>query len=211
MNEKIIKIDEVEELIGNYKSQGKKIIHCHGVFDLLHIGHIKHFAEAKKLGDILVVSITPDHYVNKGPGRPAFSIALRLEALAALESIDYVVANNKEAALISAIEKTNNKSLKISDLRQELDKTLTSYLNAINVTKDNPNHVILKFEKDSDKAKNLNNLGDGEHYQVSFVIEEQQSAQEYKIFKFLTIFTVSFGLLIMLFIKRLKKLAHGAE
>jgi len=124
---------------------------------------------------------------------------------------DYVVANNKEAALISAIEKTNNKSLKISDLRQELDKTLTSYLNAINVTKDNPNHVILKFEKDSDKAKNLNNLGDGEHYQVSFVIEEQQSAQEYKIFKFLTIFTVSFGLLIMLFIKRLKKLAHGAE
>jgi len=93
MNEKIIKIDEVEELIGNYKSQGKKIVHCHGVFDLLHIGHIKHFAEAKKLGDILVVSITPDHYVNKGPGRPAFSIALRLEALAALESIDYVVAN----------------------------------------------------------------------------------------------------------------------
>ena len=58
------------------KSQGKKIILCHGVFDLLHIGHIKHFEEAKKMGDILVVTITPDQFVNKGPGRPAFNTSI---------------------------------------------------------------------------------------------------------------------------------------
>ena len=89
--------------------------------------------------------------------------------------------------------------------------SLITYLEDNKVTMADPNHVILKFEKDSEKAKIISNVGDGKNYQLSFVIEEQQSAQEYKIFKFLTIFTVSFGLLIMLFIKRLKKLAHGAE
>ena len=63
------------------------------MFDLLHIGHIKHFEEAKTYGDVLVVSITPDEFVNKGPNRPAFSTSLRLEFLSALESVDYVVAN----------------------------------------------------------------------------------------------------------------------
>jgi len=98
MNKKIVNLDQISEVIGLKKSNGKKIVHCHGVFDLLHIGHIKHFSEAKKLGDILIVSITPDQYVNKGPGRPAFTTSLRLQALAALESIDYVVANEWPSA-----------------------------------------------------------------------------------------------------------------
>jgi len=93
MIEKIKNLKDLTIICSRLKSEGKKIIHCHGVFDLLHIGHIKHFIEAKTFGDILVVSITPDKFVNKGPGRPAFSTSLRLEALAALESIDYVIAN----------------------------------------------------------------------------------------------------------------------
>ena len=93
MKGKIKNLEELTPIIANLKSTGKKIVHCHGVFDLLHIGHIKHFEEAKTFGDVLVVSITPDEFVNKGPGRPAFSTALRLEALSALESVDYVVAN----------------------------------------------------------------------------------------------------------------------
>ena len=99
MNQKKIKtIDELSKLINDLKNQGKKIIQCHGVFDLIHIGHIRHFEEAKSFADILVVSITPDQFVNKGPGRPAFTTELRLEALASLESIDYVVANNWSSA-----------------------------------------------------------------------------------------------------------------
>ena len=93
MRKKIKSLEAVSKIISLKKSKGKKIVQCHGVFDLLHIGHIKHFKEAKTFGDILVVSITPDKFVNKGPGRPAFSTLLRLEALAALEYIDYVVAN----------------------------------------------------------------------------------------------------------------------
>lgn len=71
----------------------KKIILCHGVFDLLHIGHIKYFEEAKAQGDILVVTVTPDRFVNKGPDRPHFTEQLRLEAIAALEVVDYVALN----------------------------------------------------------------------------------------------------------------------
>ena len=93
MKEKIKKLEELTKIIADLKHNGKKIVLCHGVFDLLHIGHIKHFEEAKTFGDVLVVSITPDQFVNKGPGRPAFSTSLRLESLSALESVDYVVAN----------------------------------------------------------------------------------------------------------------------
>ena len=53
--------------------------------------YINHFQNAKSYGDILVVSVTSDKYVNKGPGRPAFNEQQRLKALAALESIDYLV------------------------------------------------------------------------------------------------------------------------
>ena len=93
MKEKIINLKELSQIFSELRSEGKKIVHCHGVFDLLHIGHIKHFEEAKKFGDVLVVSITPDEFVNKGPNRPAFTTSLRLEFLSALESVDYVVAN----------------------------------------------------------------------------------------------------------------------
>ena len=93
MNEKIKTLEELATLFSELRSEGKKIVHCHGVFDLLHVGHIKHFKEAKTFGDVLVVSITPDEFVNKGPGRPAFSTSLRLESLSELESVDYVVAN----------------------------------------------------------------------------------------------------------------------
>jgi len=93
MKEKIKNIQDLSQIISDLKSKGRKIVHCHGVFDLLHIGHIKHFEEAKTFGDVLIVSITPDEFVNKGPGRPAFTTSLRLEALSALECIDYVVAN----------------------------------------------------------------------------------------------------------------------
>ena len=64
----------------------------------MHIGHLKHFREARTFGDILVVTITPDEFVNKGPGRPAFSTSLRLEALSELESVDYVIANKWPSA-----------------------------------------------------------------------------------------------------------------
>ena len=94
MKKKIIKFFNIENLSFLLKKKGKKIVHCHGVFDLLHIGHLKHFKSAKKFGDILIVSITPDKFVNKGLNRPYFNAQQRLESLASIEIIDFVVLNN---------------------------------------------------------------------------------------------------------------------
>jgi len=99
MQEKIKTLENLQEITAEIKSTGKKVVHCHGVFDLLHIGHIKHFEEARSFGDVLVVTITPDEFVNKGPNHPAFTTALRLEALAALEYVDYVATNKWSIAV----------------------------------------------------------------------------------------------------------------
>ena len=104
MINKITSIENLKKIIFKLKSKKKKIVLCHGVFDLLHIGHIKHFNEARKYGDILVVTLTPDAYVDKGPKRPAFSEKLRLEAIASLDVVDYVALNSSPTA-ISAIKK----------------------------------------------------------------------------------------------------------
>ena len=96
MNTSSNKIRRVEELAGVLDAQraaGKKIVQSHGVFDLLHIGHIKHLEAARKLGDILVVTVTPDRFVNKGPHMPAFPERLRAEALASLACVDFVAVN----------------------------------------------------------------------------------------------------------------------
>lgn len=90
---KIVDIEKLAHKIRNLKAEGKKIVHCHGCFDLMHPGHIKYFQAAKKMGDILVVTISPDIYVDKGPGRPVFNEVLRAESIAALECVDYVAIN----------------------------------------------------------------------------------------------------------------------
>jgi rfaE bifunctional protein nucleotidyltransferase chain/domain len=90
---KILDLDKLAEELSDLKSKGKKIVHCHGCFDMMHPGHIKYFQASKKLGDILVVTVTPDQYVDKGSGRPVFDQYLRTESIAALECVDYVAVN----------------------------------------------------------------------------------------------------------------------
>ena len=99
MNVKIKTLEELQKITAELKTAGNKVVHCHGVFDLLHIGHIKHFKEARSFGDVLIVTITPDEYVSKGPNRPAFTTSLRLEAVASLEMVDYVAANKWPVAI----------------------------------------------------------------------------------------------------------------
>jgi bifunctional ADP-heptose synthase (sugar kinase/adenylyltransferase) len=68
-SDKIKTVESLALVLASIRGQksARKIVLCHGVFDLLHVGHIRHFEQAKKLGDILVVTVTPDIYVNKGP------------------------------------------------------------------------------------------------------------------------------------------------
>lgn len=90
---KILDVGELAKRFQKFKAQGKATVLCHGCFDLMHPGHIKHFQSAKKMGDILAVTVSPDEYIDKGPGRPVFSQALRAESIAALECVDFVAIN----------------------------------------------------------------------------------------------------------------------
>ncbi len=97
---KIKDLDELSVILAERREkENLKVVHCHGIFDLVHIGHIRHFKEARGFGDILVVTITPDHLVNKGPGRPVFTESLRLEFLAGLDAVDYVALNRWPTAV----------------------------------------------------------------------------------------------------------------
>ena len=68
-----LKIEKLQKKIKNLKKRNKKIVLCHGVFDLVHLGHLKHFKSAKSFGDYLIVSITGNRHIKKGPGRPIFN------------------------------------------------------------------------------------------------------------------------------------------
>src|SRR5262245_7024944 len=98
-NTKIHALEELVPILDRYRAEGRRIVHCHGVFDLLHIGHVRHFEQARKLGDLLVVTLTPDRFVNKGVGRPAFTEVLRAEFLASLACVDYVAINRWPTAV----------------------------------------------------------------------------------------------------------------
>src|SRR4030043_1281239 len=102
MTEKSVKIKSIKEIgdeAEKLKKSGKVIVMCHGEFDLFHPGHLRYLKGAKKEGDILVVTLTPDKFINKGPGRPVFNELLRAETLAALELVNFVGINEWKTAV----------------------------------------------------------------------------------------------------------------
>lgn len=91
MGKVVDKVTFKKETGPKLKKEGKTIALCHGVFDLVHPGHIIHLQQAKQMADVLVVSVTAAEYVRKGPGRPYFNDEMRLKVLEALECVDYVM------------------------------------------------------------------------------------------------------------------------
>jgi len=96
---KLKTLNFLEEFSKKAKAKGKKIALCHGVFDLLHPGHVHHINQAKKMADILIVSLTSDKNVYKGPGRPYFNQIHRLNSISSLEKVDYAVLSNEMSAV----------------------------------------------------------------------------------------------------------------
>ena len=100
--DKVMTVQEVAAAVARLRQAGKTVVQAHGTFDLLHLGHVRHLEAASALGDILVITVTADRFVNKGPGRPAFNEGMRAEMLAALQDVD-LVAINPEPDAIGAI------------------------------------------------------------------------------------------------------------
>lgn len=96
---KIHSLEDLAAIVAGLKQAGKRVVLCHGTFDLMHTGHIRHLQSARRLGDVLVVTLTGDAFVRKGPGRPVFGEDLRAENLAALACVDHVAINQDVTAM----------------------------------------------------------------------------------------------------------------
>jgi D-beta-D-heptose 7-phosphate kinase/D-beta-D-heptose 1-phosphate adenosyltransferase len=92
MKDKILSQDELLGLRQSLRAASKTVVFTNGVFDLLHVGHVRYLAAARALGDALVVAINSDKTVRelKGAGRPVINENERAEILAALRQVDYV-------------------------------------------------------------------------------------------------------------------------
>lgn len=122
--EKIIDFETCAEVFTVYHQKGRKIVLCNGVFDLLHPGHIAHLQAAKAMGDLLVISLTATPYINRGPGRPIFSDELRVNSIAALACVDYVILTPAVTAL-EVIEKVRPHIYCKGDEYAETEKDVT--------------------------------------------------------------------------------------
>lgn len=94
MINKINSSQALPNILQNRQKRGEKVVFTNGCFDLLHIGHIRYLQAARGLGDMLVVAVNSDESVrslNKGSGRPLTPLDQRMEVLAALACVDYVV------------------------------------------------------------------------------------------------------------------------
>ena len=118
---KILSLDDLEKTARELRSEGKRVVMCHGTFDLMHTGHIRHLQRAKREGDVLLVTVTGDAYVNKGPGRPVFREELRVETLAALACVDFVAINFDQTAINAISRLRPHVYVKGSEYRAAMD------------------------------------------------------------------------------------------
>ena len=99
---------EAQALVSALRAAGKTIVFTNGVFDLLHVGHLRYLQQARALGDTLIVGLNSDRSVraNKGPSRPITPEDERAEILAALGCVDAVVIFDDETpyALIASLQ-----------------------------------------------------------------------------------------------------------
>lgn len=100
-------VREAAALSERLRAAGKRIVLANGVFDLLHVGHVRYLEAARKLGDVLFVGVNGDAAVArlKGAGRPLMPAAERAELLAGLRAVDHVVIFDEDSAdaLLSAV------------------------------------------------------------------------------------------------------------
>ena len=96
VSHKIIPFRELSGKLRRLRDQGKTIVQSHGVFDLIHPGIINHLEQAKRQGDVLVVTVIKDKDVRRGPGRPVFPDNMRVENVASLQMVDFACAVDDE-------------------------------------------------------------------------------------------------------------------
>lgn len=99
IDSKVKTVEEILQEFGSFPRKDKKIVHCHGTFDVVHPGHLRQLSYAKTQGNILVVSTTADKFISKSGVRPYVPQDMRLVNLSALTLVDCVVLNDNETPI----------------------------------------------------------------------------------------------------------------
>lgn len=172
---KLINTNELLKKIKAHKIKKNKVCLCHGVFDLVHIGHVRHFKECKSKSDILVVSITADKYVNKGPDKPVFNQSLRSELLSGFDFIDYVVINYAETPinLINTLKPDYyGKGLEYKSHSKDITGNISREVNAV---KKNKGKIIYTDDITFSSSKLMNVLVPEKKEGLSKIFEKDTS------------------------------------
>ena len=130
------------EIIDQLKLMNKTIVLCHGVFDILHTGHILHFREAKSYGEILIVSITADKFVKKGPNRPFYNLDQRMKMISELSIVDFIVPSYESTALTNLSIIKPNIYCKGLDYKNESDDITNNIVKEKNILKKNKGKIV---------------------------------------------------------------------
>jgi len=150
---------ELNKIVLNLKKNKKTIGLCHGVFDLLHYGHILHFEVAKDKCDFLFVSITSDQFIKKGPNRPIHSQFERLHFLKNLKFVDFAFIATGESAVDSINLVKPDIYFKGNDYKNNFtDKTKKIFLE-IKAVKENGGKVFYTNKKHMSSSKIINEQG----------------------------------------------------
>lgn len=171
---KIISLSEMAGLSRKLRAEGKRVVLCHGTFDLMHTGHIRYLQRARQEGDVLLVTVTGDAYVNKGPGRPVFNEQLRAESLAALACVDCVAINHAVSAVEALHEIRPNIYAKGDEYRTHGDDVTGNIAREQEAVEVHGGHVFYTNEITFSSSKLLN-----EHFNV-FPPETKEYLQEFR-------------------------------
>ena len=150
-------LSNISKICLDIKKRKKKIILCHGVFDLFHIGHVKYLSHARKYADYLIVSITTDRFVNKGFGRPIFNQNQRAELLSSLSYVDYVVLSDNLTAIevIASIKPDYYaKGTEYKNFKKDLTKNIVKEIKCL---KKNKGKIIYIDEPTFSSSSLINN------------------------------------------------------
>ncbi len=183
MKNKIYSLKKLSTTIQREKKKFKTVVHCHGVFDLLHIGHIKHLKKAKELGDKLIVTLTSDRYVNKGPGRPVFNERLRSEAIAALDAVDYVAINDAPTAVNPIKILKPNVYCKGTDYKNLNDDITGEIRNELNAIRKINGKIFFTEEMTFSSSRLINKSTDFFSHNQKKIINKIKKASNFKKIK----------------------------
>ena len=163
-NKKIKTLNGLIPIVKRLKSQNKKIVTTNGVFDILHLGHVKYLEEAKKLVDILIVGVNSDYSVKKikGDKRPINDEKSRIGVLAGLESIDYIFLFDEKTPIdwLSKIKPDFHVKAGDYKMRQIIEKET--------VERNGGKVVIAKMEKCYSTTGLINKILDVYRKQITF-------------------------------------------